>query len=94
MFVLGFLVSVVASLLDPLAWLGYLAAGIFIKQRLLSVVVGVCWRLLLHVVIIISVSKSLKSQLSFEIVLASLVSAALATLIVNMIAHRSKHLAL
>jgi len=85
MALLPFLVAMVASLMDPLSWLGYLGAGAFIKSRWLSVSCGVAWRLLLYLMIVLPSLLQSQSSPSARNFFAGLASAALATFIVNVI---------
>lgn len=83
-----FLAAVAASLLDPIAWIGYLVAGIFIQSRIWSVAAGIAWRLALHALIVIPASHELQSRPSALSLAAGLVAAAIATFAVNVIAER------
>ena len=85
-----FLAAVAASLLDPIAWVGYLLAGIAIRNRGLSVAAGVTWRLILHLVIVAWLGDTLATKPSNLSLSAGLVSAALATFVVSVVAARMR----
>ena len=85
---LGFLVAIIASLLDPISLIGYVLAGIFLRRYWAAVLVSVAWRLILQLVFIVPMARSLQSGVSTEVLAAALVGAFVATSIVYLIAKR------
>lgn len=72
--ILVFLTLIVVSLLDPLRWIGWIAAGLYIKDPILCAVAGILWALILQVILVGPIS----SATAIRIVVASII----ATLIV------------
>lgn len=70
--------------MDPISWIGYLLAGTLIRARLMAVLVGIIWRLLLQLVTLLAASSATESSamLSF---LPAVVAAGLATYAVHAI---------
>src|SRR5262249_50612716 len=83
--VLGFLVSALASLLDPLSLIGYVAAGILVRHYWVSILSAIVWRLALQVALVATPPRSLQSQAA-GIPVAALAGAAFATSLIYLIA--------
>ena len=88
MAIAGFLVSMLASLLDPISVIGYVVAGSFIRRFWVSVLAGVLWRLLLQLIVVGPASKSLQTHAFPDVMLAALAGAAVATSLVYLIVGR------
>lgn len=84
--ILFFITAVFASLLDPISFSGYLVAGILIKNRIVSVISGAAWRLVLYLTIVAPSMKMTQSTASSMYLFAALAGAGLATFVINLVA--------
>jgi hypothetical protein len=74
----GFLVSIIASLSDPISWIGYIAAGVLIRNIWISVTCGVFWQIIIQ----ISIMNFFSVNTNHDFI-SPIVGASIATLIVN-----------
>ena len=79
-----FTASVVASLFDPISLIGYALAGALIRNYWGAVAIGMAWRLLLQLVIVVPAARG--SSLPAYMLEAALVGAFIATSLVYLVA--------
>ena len=88
--ILGFLVMMIASLLDPIRTPGYIISGWLVKNCGLAIVISIAWNVLLYVLIIMPAARREHSEPNGAVFFASCCGAALATYITYLIASRSR----
>ena len=88
--IIGFLVMMIASLLDPIRTPGYIISGWLVKNCGLAIVISVAWNALSFVVIAMLASRQEHSEPNATVFFASCCGAALATYITFLIASRSR----
>ena len=79
MSIVTFLVGVIVSVLDPIALAGYVLIGAIFRKFWVAVFVGVAWRVLLQLAIVIPTAKAYQSELFGSVFIAALVGAFMAT---------------
>lgn len=83
-----FLVSVLGSLVDPIALAGYIAAGAMIRNYWGAICAGVAWRLFWHVALTIPENNASQSSTSSQVFVGAMVGAVVATSVAFLIARR------
>jgi hypothetical protein len=85
--VLGFLIIVIVSALDPIRLVGYILAGSLIRKRAIAVAVGVLWMLVLQVLLVLAVKKTQSTIPAIQIA-GTITGSVLVTFLVHWIGSR------
>lgn len=85
--IIGFLIIVAGSSIDPIRLLGYVVAGSSIRKRGMAVVVGVVWMLAIQVFIALA-KKEYQSSIPTIQTVGALTGSVLTTLLVHWIASK------
>jgi hypothetical protein len=85
--IIGFLICVIVSALDPLCLLGYILAGSLIRKREIAIAVGVIWAIVTKVLVVLAL-KDFQSNIPAIHFAAAITSSALVTFLVHWIASR------
>lgn len=85
--IIGFLIIVVVSALDPIRLVGYILAGSFIRKREIAVAAGLIWMIAVQFFTVLVV-KQFQSTISAMHIVGAITSSVLVTLLVHWIARK------